>query len=130
MRYRGYVGKVEFDADANLLHGEVVGIRDVVTFQGRSIEEIRQAFKDSVDDYLAFCRQRGEEPNKPFSGKFVVRVGTELHRKLDALAQVSGKSLNSVATELLEKEVDSEFPRTESKLRQPRSSNRRLRKAI
>ncbi len=130
MRYRGYVGKVEFDADANLLHGEVVGIRDVVTFQGRSIEEIRQAFKDSVDDYLAFCRQRGEEPNKPFSGKFVVRVGTELHRKLDALAQVSGKSLNSVVTELLEKEVDSEFPRTESKLRQPRSSNRRLRKAI
>jgi predicted HicB family RNase H-like nuclease len=64
MRYKGYVGKVEFDAEAGVLHGEVLGIRDVVTFQGSSVEEVEQAFRESVDDYLAFCRQRGEEPNE------------------------------------------------------------------
>jgi len=65
MRYRGYTGKVEFDAGAGILHGEVVGIRDVVTFQGRTVEEVQRAFRESVDDYLAFCRRRGESPDKP-----------------------------------------------------------------
>ena len=66
--YKGYIGKVAFDADARLFHGEVVGIRDVVTFQGQSVTELEAAFKASVDDYLAFCRDRGEEPDKPCSG--------------------------------------------------------------
>lgn len=60
MRYKGYLGKVEFDSDAQILHGEVLGIRDVVTFQGSSVRELKKAFRDSIDDYLAFCRQRGE----------------------------------------------------------------------
>jgi predicted HicB family RNase H-like nuclease len=61
MEYKGYTGKVEFDAEAEILHGEVVGIRDVVTFQGRSVKEIEKAFRDSVDDYLDFCRELREE---------------------------------------------------------------------
>ena len=65
MEYKGYMGKVEFDEDAGVLHGEVLGIRDVVTFQGESVQEIERAFRESVDDYLAFCTERGEEPDKP-----------------------------------------------------------------
>ena len=114
MQYKGYVGRVEFDEEAGLL-GEVVGIRDVVTFQGKSIEEVRQAFRDSVDDYLAFCRQRGEEPNKPCSGKFVVRVGSDLHWRLDMVARISGKSLNSLVAEFLRREVDAALPAVGSK---------------
>lgn len=110
MQHKGYAAKVEFDAEAGILHGEVVGIRDVVTFQGRSIDEIEQAFRDSVDDYLSYCRKRGEDPDKPCSGKFVVRVGGDLHRRLDRLARLTGKSLNSVVAELLEKEVDAQLP--------------------
>jgi len=121
MKYKGYIGNVEFDAEAELLHGEVVGIRDVVTFQGKSIDEIRQAFEDSVDDYLAFCRKRGEEPNKPCSGKFVVRVPSELHRRLDMLARISGKSLNTVVAEFLEREVETALPRSQSKNRTRRT---------
>ena len=117
MHYKGYYGKVEFDADAGLLHGEVVGIRDVVTFQGKSVKEVEQAFKDSVRDYLAFCRQRGEEPDEPRSGKFVVRVSSDLHRRLDMLARLSGKSLNAVVTEVLEREVDAALPPAQSKAR-------------
>lgn len=57
MKYKGYVGKVEFDDDADLFHGEIMNTRDVITFQGRTTDELRQAFKDSVDDYLAFCAE-------------------------------------------------------------------------
>jgi predicted HicB family RNase H-like nuclease len=63
MKYKSYVGKVEFDDDAGIFHGEVVGTRDVVTFQGESVAELRTAFQASIDDYLAFCSERGEEPN-------------------------------------------------------------------
>ena len=62
MEYKGYFGGVVFDAENNVFHGEVVGVRDVITFQGKSVSELRRAFRDSVDDYLEFCRQRGESP--------------------------------------------------------------------
>ena len=65
LTYKGYTGEAELDGEAGILHGEVIGIRDIVTFQGASVDEAEKAFRDSVDDYLAFCRQRGERPNKP-----------------------------------------------------------------
>jgi predicted HicB family RNase H-like nuclease len=105
MEYKGYIAKVDFDPDANLLHGEVAGIRDVVTFQGRSVAEIEKAFKDSVDDYLIFCRKRGEQPDKPCSGKFLVRLAPDLHRKVNMLASASGKSLNAWVADCLNKEA-------------------------
>src|SRR5690606_19235847 len=86
MEYQGYLGKVEFDDEANLFHGQVVNIRDVVTFQGESVAELRQAFRDSVDDYLAFCKERGEAPDKPFSGQFVARIPPDLHRQASTAA--------------------------------------------
>jgi len=61
MKYKGYTGHVEYDDEAKIFHGEVLGIKDVVTFQGTTVDEIEQAFKDSVDDYLAFCAERGAE---------------------------------------------------------------------
>jgi predicted HicB family RNase H-like nuclease len=63
--YRGYRGRVEFDAEAKIFHGEVVGTRDVITFQGVSLEELAAAFRVSVDDYLEFCAERGEKPDRP-----------------------------------------------------------------
>ena len=69
LNYKGYTGHVEFDDQAGIFHGEVLDLRDVVTFQGKSVDELEQAFKDSVDDYLEFCQERNEEPDRPFSGK-------------------------------------------------------------
>jgi predicted HicB family RNase H-like nuclease len=110
MKYKNYIGRVEFDAQAGILHGQVVGIRDVVTFQGKSVEEIEQAFRDSVDDYLAFCKERGEHPNRPSSGNFALRLDPELHRKANMLAGASGKSLNAWVAECLNRAVEQEFP--------------------
>jgi len=85
MEYKGYVGKVEFDDEAGIFHGEVLDTRDVITFQGRSVAELKTAFQESIDDYLAFCNERGEEPDRPFSGQFVTRVPPELHRQVHLL---------------------------------------------
>lgn len=95
MTYKGYRTKVEFDEQAGVFHGEVIDTRDVITFQGSSVAKLKQSFKDSIDDYLEFCGARGEDPEKPFSGKFLVRVPPEVHRKIMAEARGQGKSLNA-----------------------------------
>ena len=66
MEYQGYVGRVEYDDEAGIFHGEVINTRDVITFQGATVAELRKAFRASVEDYIAFCSNRGEEPEKPF----------------------------------------------------------------
>ncbi|KIC73456.1 HicB family protein [Neochlamydia sp. EPS4] len=68
MKHKGYTGHVVYDDEAKIFHGEVLGIRDVITFQGKTADELEQAFKDSVQDYLAFCAKRKEEPEKLFCG--------------------------------------------------------------
>ena len=89
--YKGYTGHVEYDDEAGIFHGEVLDLRDVITFQGKSVEEIEQAFRDSVDDYLEFCEQRGEKPTKPFSGRLMLRLSPALHRKVYVSALREGK---------------------------------------
>lgn len=94
MEYKGYVAKVEFDDEDDIFHGEIINLRDVITFQGQAVDELRQAFQESVEDYLAFCAERGEQPEKPYSGKFSVRIDPELHRKITIQARTASKSLN------------------------------------
>jgi predicted HicB family RNase H-like nuclease len=106
MNYKGYPARVEFDDDAMIFHGEVIGIRDVVTFQGKSVKEIEKAFHDSVDDYLDLCKGRGETPDKPFSGRFVVRVSPEIHRKVYVSAKKSGQSVNAWLNKNLQRIAD------------------------
>ncbi len=105
LNYKGYTGHVEFDSEAELFHGEVLDLRDVVTFQGRSVDELKEAFEASVDDYLEFCRERSEEPDKPFSGKLMLRLPPELHRKVYTSSKDEGKSLNQWIAERLERAV-------------------------
>jgi predicted HicB family RNase H-like nuclease len=92
LEYKGYVGTVE--ADEGTFVGRVAGLRDVITFEGRSFEEVERAFRESVDDYLAFCAERGEAPDRPYSGKIPLRIEPELHRKAAACARAEGLSLN------------------------------------
>lgn len=101
LNYKGYNGKVEFDGEAGIFHGEVVDMRDVITFQGKSVDELEKAFQDSIDDYLEFCEERGEVPDKPFSGRLMVRLPSEIHRKVYVNAKKEGKSLNEYITEKL-----------------------------
>ncbi len=105
MHYKGYLGHVEYDDEAKIFHGEVVGLKDIITFQGKSVKELEKAFHDSVDDYLTWCKERGEKPEKTFSGTFNLRVPPELHAKLAFQAKTIGMSLNSYITEKLRSSV-------------------------
>ncbi|OYU16191.1 MAG: toxin-antitoxin system HicB family antitoxin [Alphaproteobacteria bacterium PA4] len=92
LEYKGYAGTIE--PDDGLFIGRVIGLRDVVTFEGSSFAEVEQAFRDSVDDYLAFCAARGEAPDRPYSGKIPLRIDPELHRHAAVRAAAEGLSLN------------------------------------
>ncbi len=101
LRYKGFSGRVEYDESVSVFHGEVLDTRDVITFEGTTVEELEAAFRESVDDYLDFCQQRGESPDKPFSGRLMVRLPPDLHRELFLEAKRRGTSLNQVIAERL-----------------------------
>ncbi|MGC8492850.1 MAG: type II toxin-antitoxin system HicB family antitoxin [Syntrophobacteraceae bacterium] len=105
LTYKGYTGHVEYDDAAAIFHGKVLDLKDVIAFQGKSVEEIERAFRDSIDDYLDFCKQRGEGPDKPFSGRFMLRLPPTLHRKVYISAVREGKSLNQWISEKLERSL-------------------------
>ena len=94
MNYKGYIGVVEYDADAHIFSGNVINTRTVITFEGTSVSEIEQEFQNSVDDYLEWCKEDGVEPEKPYSGRFVVRIAPETHQRIAACAATSGVSIN------------------------------------
>jgi predicted HicB family RNase H-like nuclease len=105
MKYKGYTGIVEFDEEAKIFHGEVVGLRDVITFQGESVAELEHAMSESVDFYLDWCAERNKEPEKPFSGKLMVRTTPELHSRAAVAAARVGLSLNKYIEKAIEDET-------------------------
>jgi len=96
--YKGYVGQFNVDTETGLIRGKVINTRDVITFHGSTVEEAKQAFRDSVDEYLAFCESLGEAPEKPYSGKLLVRLTPKVHQELDILAKLQGKSINTLVS--------------------------------
>lgn len=105
MTYKNYIAHVQFDDEAEIFHGEVINIRDIITFQGKTVKELKKAFIDSVEDYLEFCISRHEAPEKPFSGKFNLRLDPEEHRAAYVAAALSGKSLNAWVKETIQHAV-------------------------
>jgi predicted HicB family RNase H-like nuclease len=103
LEYKTYIGTVE--ADDGIFVGRVSGLRDVIHFEGTTFTEVEQAFRDSIDDYLAFCAARGEVPDRPYSGKIPLRVDPELHRRAAAVAQANGVSLNQWIAQRIEAHV-------------------------
>jgi len=106
MKYKGYESAVIFDDEAEIFHGEVLNTRDVITFQGTSVDQLKHEFEKSVDDYLDFCKEREEEPEKPFSGNLVIRINPALHRELSLEAKKIGKSLNILIEQKLSLSTD------------------------
>jgi predicted HicB family RNase H-like nuclease len=101
LSYKGYKGLFGYDPEREVFHGDVINLTDVITFQGRSIDELKQSLADSVDDYLSFCKESGKTPDKPYSGRFNIRIDPDLHRQLVYRAASTGKSLNRWLSECL-----------------------------
>jgi predicted HicB family RNase H-like nuclease len=105
MEYKGYIGIVEYDDDARLFHGDIINTRDIITFQGTTVEEIEKALKDSVDDYLAWCQEEGVEPERPYSGKFNLRLSPELHKEVAIRAKKLKISINRFVEKAIVDEI-------------------------
>ena len=95
LHYKGYTGSVEYDEEANSFYGMVLGLhRDGIIYEGNSAEELKKDFEESIEDYLVHCKEKGKEPEKPFSGKTILRMPSELHQQAAAKARSIGISLN------------------------------------
>jgi predicted HicB family RNase H-like nuclease len=106
LKYKGYTGKVEYDAEENILFGKVFNANAVITFVGQSTNEIKKAFEESVDCYLDTCEKKGIEPKKPFSGNIRLRIAPDLHQKASIKAAESGNSLNKFIAESIEHAIE------------------------
>ena len=102
MSYKGYHATIEFDAEAELLCGSVVGIRDGVYFEAKQADEVESAFHEAVDDYLDFCREKGRKPERSYKGSFNARVNPELHRAAALAAATRRESLNQFVADAIE----------------------------
>lgn len=101
LSYQGYYATIEFDAETHLLCGSVVGMRDGIYFEAERADEVETAFHDAVDDYLAFCRDKGKDPEKSYRGSFNVRINPELHRAAAMAAAARHESLNQFVAEAI-----------------------------
>jgi predicted HicB family RNase H-like nuclease len=102
MNYNGYTARIEFDERDNIFVGRLLGMRTMISFHGEAVVELRQAFEAAVDEFLADCEEQGIKPEKPASGKLMLRVSPEIHGAALVAAQASGKSLNQWASEVLQ----------------------------
>jgi predicted HicB family RNase H-like nuclease len=102
IEYRGFTGAIEFDPELRLFTGHVVDLRDEIYFEGDSVEALEGSMQRAVDHYLDVCRERGEDPERPFSGKLNVRLGSELHRAAVIAAAAEGESLNNWLVRVVE----------------------------
>lgn len=128
IEYKGYTGVFEFDPFIDAFHGRVVGLRDVVTFQGRSLDELRREMAESVEDYLEVCAGIGKNPERPYRGEFLVRTTPELHRAAAIEAESAGMSLNAwVEAALTSVMKGARPPRRESLITARKSSRRKAR---
>ena len=102
IEYRGYTGTFEYDPELELLAGHVIDLRDEIYFEGESVAELKSSMHRAVDHYLAVCNERGDTPDKPFSGQLRLRMDPQLHRSVAIAASTAGKSLNTWIVETLE----------------------------
>ena len=101
LTYKGYLTKIEYSSEDGVLFGKIEGINDLILFDSENASEIEAKFQEAVDDYLAYCQEKGKEPDKNFKGQFNVRVSRELHRELYLFGVRNNQSLNSVVEEAL-----------------------------
>lgn len=105
LSHKGYAARVEFDERDNLFAGRILGIRSIISFHGETVGELRAEFKKAAEHYVSECKELGLKPEKPASGKLLLRVPPEVHGNAIVVAHAAGKSLNQWATEVLQSAV-------------------------
>lgn len=106
LKYKGYTGSVEYSEEDNCLFGKVQGLHGtLISYEGSTIDEIREDFMGAVDDYLLSCEERGIVPAKPYSGKLLLRMPSDLHSRVAAAASSAGTTINDFINRAVLNEV-------------------------
>ena len=105
LEYKGYYADIHFSANDEVFFGKLIGISDLVSFEGNSVNELKEAFIEAVEDYLETCQEIGKEPDKTYKGTFNVRVPTEIHRQAALIAAIKKVSLNDFVKSALEETI-------------------------
>lgn len=108
LEYKGYTGSIEYDQDDNLLYGKVLGIQGLISYEGKTGQELENDFQEAIDVYLADCKAAGKTPEKPFKGSFNVRISASLHQRAALLAREAKMSLNNFVAESIRLRVTKE----------------------
>ena len=103
--YKNYVGSVRYSADDEVFFGKIEGIDDLVTFEGQSVPQLKQAFHEAVHDYIEIAHANGKEPEKTYRGSLNIRLKPEVHKKANKLALLKGKTLNQFINDAIEHEI-------------------------
>lgn len=106
MVYQGYAARIEYSSEDECFIGHIAGIKDVVGFHGETVSELKTAFEEAVNDYLEACKKIGKTPQKPYSGKLMLRIHPEIHAAVATAAELSGQSINQWAAEALNREAN------------------------
>jgi predicted HicB family RNase H-like nuclease len=102
LKYKGYSGTVEYSEDDSCLFGKVIGMnKNLISYEGKTVEELKADFETGIDLYLESCKERGVKPQKPFSGSLNIRIPSELHSQLALKAQITGRSINAIIKDIL-----------------------------
>ena len=105
LKYKGFIGSVSFEDEDNILFGKIEGINDLIMFEGESVTEIKQMFREAVDEYIESCKHFNKPLLKSFKGSFNVRVKPDLHQQAAMLAKMQGISLNQLVQKAIEREI-------------------------
>ncbi|MBU3918047.1 type II toxin-antitoxin system HicB family antitoxin [bacterium] len=108
LKYKGYVGTVEYSTPDEILFGRVLGIKDSISYEGKTVVDLKEDFQNGIDHYMEVCEKTGKEPEKPFSGKFVVRIPPNVHRDIALKAKKENISINTFVTKVLNQEAQSD----------------------
>jgi predicted HicB family RNase H-like nuclease len=103
--YKDFIATVHFNADDEVFFGKIEGINDLITFEGKSVIELKKAFHESVDEYILLCKKAGKEIYKSYKGSFNIRISPSLHKKAVQKATIMGIPLNQLVQNVLEKEL-------------------------
>ncbi|MBS9523457.1 type II toxin-antitoxin system HicB family antitoxin [Litoribacter alkaliphilus] len=106
--YKGYTGSIEYSPEDNLLFGQVLGLRGLISYEGETGKHLEQDFRDAIDTYLNECKASGKSPEKPFKGSFNVRISPALHQQAALLAMETKVSLNNFVAEAIRSRVGKE----------------------
>ena len=105
LSFRGFTARIEFDSNDNVFFGRVLGVRDIIGFHGETVEELTADFHNAINHYLDVCEQRGEKPQKAYSGKLTLRIPPNIYADIAAAAAHTGKSINKWVADTFEQVI-------------------------